>query len=64
MKTVKLLSLFVIPLILVACNNELKKNYSELEEKYRLLTKENESLKSKVIILEDSIQYIINWHLK
>ena len=58
MKTVKLLSFLVAILIAVACNNESEKKYSELEKQYRLLSKENETLKSKLLILTDSISML------
>ena len=57
MKIVKLL-FFLAAALIVACNNETEKKYSELEEKYKLLSEENEFIKSNLIILTDSISML------
>jgi len=58
MKAIKLILLLVTALIIISCSNESPKNYSELERKYNLLSAENESLKSKLNVMADSISLL------
>lgn len=58
MKAIKLISFLVTALIVVSCSNESQKKYSELERKYNLLSEENESLKSKLNVMADSISML------
>lgn len=55
MKTIKLILILTTALIIISCSNESKKNYSELEQRYNLLSEENESLKSRLNVMADSI---------
>lgn len=56
MKTLRILSFITIAIAIVSCdNNKLKSDYSNLEKKYNILTSTNDSLKSRLDILTDSI---------
>lgn len=58
MKIIKLISILAIALIIISCNNESERKYSELEQKYNILNEENKSLKSRLNVMVDSVSML------